>query len=59
VVAKAALLLLQQYRAWCSARRMFHPITSAREPKANAGKVNVENWHGPGPIDGAETDVEL
>ena len=38
---------------------MFRRITSAREPKANAGKVNVDNWHVPVPIDGAETDVEL
>jgi hypothetical protein len=38
---------------------MFHQITSAREPKANAGKVNVEHWHVPVSIDGAETDVEL
>jgi hypothetical protein len=38
---------------------MFRRITSAREPKANAEKVNVESWHVPGPIDGAETDVEL
>jgi hypothetical protein len=38
---------------------MFHPITSARGPRANAGKVNVENWHVPVPIDGGETGVEL
>jgi hypothetical protein len=37
---------------------MFHRITSAPAPRANAGKANVENWHVPVLIDGGEIDVE-